>query len=952
MAVDTRSWAWCNLGPLSADASTLSESYLQGSGGGVIKVTGTINLQGLYRPNPGDAVYLAASDGQRWISRIPRKLRVLSSFADPLRGITTVSVGCKFAYFENRKAPLKNPDVAEANPSVPEVERTYRTLTISAAFVTQQILDALGLTAASTIPFTNRRIADQWDLSAGYVQELAKIAESECYRCRLNEDEQVVFVSLNQGLTTAPLLTEQQIIDLTPQTVGELPAEAVYASYQTTQLKPPDPTANDEDKRKQRNWERDQSYSVQQYIHSGPDGTETGFFTSSRISQSTYDAKDRLTKRVETTTGLTGSTIATTEYSYAKSITIALDGVLDPSRDDVNNQDYTEVKKESFEQTSPRADIAGSCGFEGSLAQLRSLGTFVSSRRTIEYDRDKESGITRTITRNFVPYVNTPFGSDAIQKSTFDVDTNALIGIAGSLVEYGSETNIRTEREYGLRRRPNQQERNRSADQKEPPSTQNTSFTWAMGSATAQTRLELSPPYAPDDYFVREVVNGSVVWKLIISDAGSKALNYARTENRLLLANRSGAGLQIRLIDAPSAPFDLFYLRFNGCTAAYRVNGMTWTISTTGIVVSIDALFWGAIDGNINNAWFPLPSGVTSLPGLNVVTTNNNPYPANAISIPQGFDPLNVNLSQLFGSLPTGQPPVPAATLNPSAIVVPYSETLPIVGGINIGAIIESVIPDEPTQFVSGGIAIGGTIAVEFATEILVGGVQVGAIHGEPVSTLSLVFLLQMTGSNGSTTFTDLSSNQIPVTAYGNAQINGNELLTDGVGDYILASGSAFGLPDGSSDRWTIEGFLTPYSASVNESDTIGVLSLLNEDSSVLDFFNLGISQGYWATGVPDLYSIGIQAVANTKVHFAMVYNGSTDELKTYINGVLGAEYIPVAGTSIGGIQPNKLSIGRFHPYGLMFSDADFNGKIGPIRVTLNEVYTTNFTPPTSFPNP
>ena len=125
MAVDTRVWAWCNLGPLASDPSTLSESHLQGSGGGVIKVTGTVNLYGVHRPNPGDPVFFAASNGQ-WICRLPRALRVLSSFADPIRKITTVSIGCKFAYLENRKAPINSFSISDANPTISKLERELR----------------------------------------------------------------------------------------------------------------------------------------------------------------------------------------------------------------------------------------------------------------------------------------------------------------------------------------------------------------------------------------------------------------------------------------------------------------------------------------------------------------------------------------------------------------------------------------------------------------------------------------------------------------------------------------------------------------------------------------------------------------------------------------------------------------------------------------------------------
>ena len=942
MPIDARARAWCSLGPLSTEPVTLSETHLQGSGGGVIKVTGTVNLAGIVRPTPGDEVYFAASDGQNWICRLPRKLRVLNSFADPIRNITTVAVGCKFAYLENRKIPLVYPNAIDATPEMEEAERLRRTQSISAAFVAQHILDKLGLTAASSIPFTNYRITDWWDLSSGYVQSLATIAEAECYRCRLNENEQVEFISLRQEISTAPLLTENQIIDITPQTVGELPAELVYAKYQRTRLKTPQNQPPDSDTVRKRNWELDESWNVEQYVHTGPDGIEKGSFVSSRKSESEYDAWDRLTSRTETTIGLTGTTIATTSYKYeAAPPSKSPSGVVltDP------NQDYTVVKEEYYTQKSPLADIAGVCGFEGSLSELRSLGTFTSSRRVTEFERDKTSGITRTITRNFVPFSSTPFGSDAIQKSAFDSSVEELLVIASGLTEYGSETNIRTEREYGLRRRPGQQERNRSADQQEPPTVQYTNFTWDTGSLTSQTQIELSPPYVSDDRLVRTTVNGVTQWQLVLSDAAQKALSYARTENRLLLGNRAGPGIQLRLIDAPSAPFDLFYIRMNGCTAAYRVNGTTWTISDSGIVVSIDALFWGAIDGNINNAWFPLPTGVTSLPTLNTISTNADPKPANAIAIPQGFNPFNVNLSALFALLPVNQPAVPAATLNPSTIVKPYTETLPVSCGISVGLTYEAMLPDLPATTVTGGVTVGAIYAFRYEAAQITAGVEVGVmLAGETVSTL--LFLLQMTGSNGSTVFTDLSTNEIPITAYGNAQINNNELLLDGNGDYIVANSSLLALPGGESGAWTIEGFVTPFTVPYGWDDWVGVLSLSSDD---IDFISLSMINAEWTVGEYGFTNpTGITASANTKVHFAFVFSNYT--FKTFINGSMYSSLLNYF-EEFNGATANKLALGRVFDDG-SGSYVDFNGKIGPIRITSEVLYTDNFTPPTSFPNP
>lgn len=953
MAVDTRGWSWCNLGKLSPDATTLSETHLQGSGGGVIKVTGTINLSGIYRPSVGAEVFLAASDGQRWICRIPRKLRVIDSFADPLRKITTVSVGCKFAYFENRKAPvlLRSVTEEEANPFVTQLERELRTQTISSKFVAEKILQELGLTAASSIPFTSHRIMSEWDLSGGYVQELAKIAEAECYRCRLNEYEQVEFISLlNQGVSAAPLLTENQLVDISPQTVGDLPAEAVYASYSYNVLRP-QPKETDTLKR---HWERDESTSVEQYIHNGPDEIESGTFVSSRRTETEYDTKDRVKRRVETSVNLTGTTIATTEYTYeAPAPQRNEDGTLPPP-DEFN--DYTVVQKEEYRQTSPIADIAGSCGFEGSLGELRALGTYLSAKRTTEYDRDKASGITKQVTRNWVPFGSTPFGSDAVQKSAFDMSVGDLIASASALVEYGSEVSIRTEREYGLRKRPSQQERNLSSDRLYPNFAQRSDFAWITGSATSQTSIELSPPFVSDDRMEKSTVNGVVTWTYQPSDAYRQALNYARTENKLLLGNRSGAGIQIRLIDAPARPFDLFYLRMNNCTAAYRSNGMTWTIKGDGIIVSVDALFMGAIDGNINDAWFPLPSGITSLPNLYAITTNSNPLPPNAINIPSNFDPTNVDLTALFASLPSGQAPVPAATLNPSAIVLPYQETLPIHAGIQVGLSVEIVEPDLPAQSLVAGVDVAALITAMPAQVSLIAGIEVGLSYTEESTASDVVFQLQMSGSNGSTTFTDLSPNAIAVTTGGGAQVNGNELLLDGDDDYLYAESSALVLT--SDQPWTVEMFVTPL--DIPFYSFIGIMTFFNDSQVdqngspiIQSGITLGIMAGYWAFGDASMTTdFELEAQVNTKVHVAIVASGD------------GTFRLAIAGTFIAtrtfyGVYQegaNKLYIGKIEdpninagtPY-----DLDFNGKIGPFRITSAELYTgATFTPPTSFPNP
>jgi hypothetical protein len=134
----------------------------------------------------------------------------------------------------------------------------------------------------------------------------------------------------------------------------------------------------------------------------------------------------------------------------------------------------------------------------------------------------------------------------------------------------------------------------------------------ALGSATAQRRIEFSLPYAPDDRFVKS--GGSpATYYAVASDAPEKANRYGRVQNRLLLGNRSGVNLQVAPEKLPVAPFSPLYLKADGLTALYRANGNQWAFDSNGIVCSTDALFWAAVSGT-GSYWFPVAPGVTTLP--------------------------------------------------------------------------------------------------------------------------------------------------------------------------------------------------------------------------------------------------------------------------------------------------------------------------------------------------
>lgn len=712
MSIDTRHYAWCSLGHLAAPpagATTLADDYVQRKG--VVTTRGTVILQGMHRPAAGTPVALAYGNGM-WVARVPRRLRVLSSFADPQRGITTVSVGCLFAYHENRRPPVKNPTEREQNPtlgsivsissgqSVSHNQSTYNAvrriaaLPMRASLVIQNIFTALGLTSATSIPFEIYRVTDEWDLSAGYVEELDRIVSSAGYFCRINDNEMVEFIDKGQNLAQGPLITQSQIIDLNPINVGELPGDAVYARFSQARLATPvasisvnnngeeqqEPLSDDEQKK--RNWEKERTDGgTAQIIHSytipgNATIKEYAVFNEYSFSETGYDDADRVTYRREVKNGPTGESITITRTFY------------DPGS--------ASPREQSTETFSPVAEIATSCGFEGPLAQLRALGSYRSRDVVITYERDDSTGNTLTKTVQRIPYINTPFGSDAISRLREErrpsEPIQELINEASRLISYGGSVQIRTERNFGAQTRPGQQARNKKALQKQSDNTntneQEIRLAWAVGSSASQTAIELSPPYVSDDFTAVSIATTGPRYANYRSNASQQALNYARIENRLLLGNRNGAALQLAPTDMPAQPFSLFYIRVNGTTAAYRTNGTTWTINANGnIVCSTDAMFWGAIDGNIEAAFFPLPPGTTALPSQASVTVNPNPMPANAIAPPAGFNPAAPDLVGLFAALPTTQPAVPRATLNPAQIITPWLETIRVAAGVRIGAV-------------------------------------------------------------------------------------------------------------------------------------------------------------------------------------------------------------------------------------------------------------------------
>lgn len=217
-----------------------------------------------------------------------------------------------------------------------------------------------------------------------------------------------------------------------------------------------------------------------------------------------------------------------------------------------------------------------------------------------------------------------------------------------------------------------------------------------------------------------------------------------------------------------------------------------------------------------------------------------------------------------------------------------------------------------------------------------------------------VTLLLHMEGANGSTTFTDSSTNNYTVTPGGDAKISTAQSKWgsgsgsfDGTGDFLTIPKSTYLVPGANAD-FTFEGWVyltaTPnsQSAQIMGFHTYGSnadwILAVNSSLQALLYFNSGGT----FVNTTNLVSL------NSWTHIAASRSGTgSNNLKVFVNGI-GQSFTSNNSTGFNG--PNFLSIGA----DVTGNNAVFTGYMEDLRIT-NGVgrYTANFTPPTAqLPNP
>ena len=208
---------------------------------------------------------------------VPKKMRVLSSFANPLTRTTSVELGCLLTYkadiqkrekirteYSNLFVPL-TPEVTAKFPALPgaaseswsqkngipaerpswwEQDAKRVGASISASWAFAYCIGALGITC-NAIPLSNTFRIDEFDFGAGYVQVMSDLLQSEGYIGEVDYNEELIIRNMaTDDNATGPVLYHSDLINVGPINAGGIPANPIGVSYPTWKFKrTPDPNA-------------------------------------------------------------------------------------------------------------------------------------------------------------------------------------------------------------------------------------------------------------------------------------------------------------------------------------------------------------------------------------------------------------------------------------------------------------------------------------------------------------------------------------------------------------------------------------------------------------------------------------------------------------------------------------------------------------------------------------
>ena len=642
---------YCNLGRVIS--GQFADDYVQDSG--LMKTRGTVELDGIFTVEVGQKVEFAFAKGTN-LCRIPRTLRVLSSYADPYTSVTKVSLGCLLTYLSDVRKP-QQVDSAEEDPesrmkilafsdprgglAIPESYRPIVGGFITAGFMLESLLTELGVTAAS-IPLDNKYTKTEEEVTGPFVDKIADLLKSECFYGYLDEDEILQALDLNDlNNSTGPIIEDEDLLSVDKIGSGEMPGQAVYVRYQTRRLKSPEPTlfgkagftiaSPDEatvDPVQLINWEVSISESLPSSVRVERQVGNTIYaaeFVGTTWSKTVTEYRVIRGKEVpsvrQTTkksfTALEAQNLAEAYWEIEKTLN---NQIVYTITDTVYLYDEAGNQLGTTESTyEPIVAIFGKSNLEPVISrtdyvEFDSLTYRVLTRYAVNTTATVE-GVQRQVTEVWELGLYHLQGQIGVYRAGKKKQTAADIE---ELFEYHLNSGLQlvtfdTETSFSGRatseERPKQVERTagywrqRAVKGGKTAAPERTATELVYGNAESQRVIELALPMSPDDTIERPGGMGFALppgladasWVAVPSVAAQRAQAYGRVQNRMRLGHREGLSIQIAPELMPSVPFAPVYIKAAGLTGQYRVNGSSWTFDANGIVCSIDAMFWGGV---------------------------------------------------------------------------------------------------------------------------------------------------------------------------------------------------------------------------------------------------------------------------------------------------------------------------------------------------------------------
>jgi hypothetical protein len=496
-------------------------------------------------------------------------------------------------------------------------------------------LGELGINAG-TIPLQNKYTKTEEVVNGPFLDKVADLLKSECLYGYLDENEVLRSINLNSpGNSGGPVIEGEDILSVDRIGSGELPGQSVYVRYQTRRLKSPDPVLfngrvgifvpegevpegeADVDPVKLINWEVSISESLPIDIEVETkvgNTTERARFVGTAWSKTTTSYKTIYGKEVpndkrtiyKTFAAEAAENLAQAYWEIGRRLQnyivytyVDTDYLYDEQGNEIGSTESTyEPQIVIFGRSNLPAVFSATDFVDLPDPQARHLTRYtVQETSTIEgvqrqvkqiwetrlyhlqgqigaFQKGKNKATAAEVEELFEKML-----ADNLQLVTFDTETS-FSGRATS-----QERPKQIERAAGYWR----QKAGMSGKSGKNAAPERTVTTLAFGNAGSQRVVEYTLPMSPDD----TIEGGGNSWRAVPSVAAQRAQAYGKIQNQMRLGHREGLSIQIAPELMPSVPFAPIYVSAAGITGQYRVNGSSWTFDASGIVCSIDAMFWG-----------------------------------------------------------------------------------------------------------------------------------------------------------------------------------------------------------------------------------------------------------------------------------------------------------------------------------------------------------------------